>query len=65
MTSLEKASPLMLLAYSPALWAAFSKAMELYHPGEAGLSELAGRSKKTPRVLALQPKAAAIREDSP
>ena len=65
LTSLEKASPLILLAYKPALVASFSKAAELYHPGEAVFPSAGAFSKKTPKVAALEPKALVILEANP
>ena len=64
-TSFEKASPLILLAYNPACCASFSKAAELYQPGEAVFPSTAGFSKKTPIVAASEPKALVILEANP
>ena len=53
--SVEKASPLILLAYKPAWCACVSKAAVLYQPADAGLFCLGGFSKNTPIVAAFCP----------
>ncbi|MNE51380.1 hypothetical protein D3C80_1460070 [compost metagenome] len=63
--SFEKASPLILFAYKPALFASFSKAAELYQPGDPGFPSTGGFSKNTPIVAASDPKALAILEAKP
>ncbi len=63
--SLENASPLILFAYNPAFVASFSKAAELYQPGEAVFPGVGGFSKKTPIVAASQPKALVILDAIP
>ena len=63
--SLEKASPLILFAYNPALVASCSKAAELYHPGEAVFPSAGPFSKNTPIVAAFDPKAEVILEANP
>ena len=64
-TSFEKASPLMLFAYKPALLASTSKAAELYQPGDAVFPSAGAFSKKTPIVAASEPKALVILEAKP
>jgi hypothetical protein len=63
--SSEKASPLILLAYKPALVASCSNAAELYHPGVAVLPSAGSFSKNTPIVPAPEPKALVILEANP
>ena len=53
------------MAYKPALFASFSKAAELYQPGDPGLPSVGGFSKKTPIVAASEPKALVILEAKP
>ena len=63
--SSEKASPLMLRAYSPSAWANLWKAALLCQPGVPGLDGSDGRSKNTPSVCAPPAKAALMRAARP
>jgi len=63
--SSEKASPFMLFAYKPTLFASTSNAAELYQPGDAVFPSEGGFSKKTPIVEAPAPNALVILEANP
>ena len=55
----------MFFAYNPASFAYFVNAQVLYQPAEPGLFSEPGFSKNTPKVAALEPNAALIREAKP
>ena len=55
----------MLFAYIPSFAASFSKAAELYHPGEAVLPSVGGFSKKMTIVYAFEPNALVILDANP